>query len=51
MDGSRQVEMVLPTPNIYTDGHNFHSRTEWLSVNHLNCTVEALAQLPHRYVL
>ena len=44
-DGSRLTEMGLPTPNIYTGGHNFHSRTEWLSVNHLEKTVETLVQL------
>jgi len=44
-DGSRLTEMGLPTPNIYTGGHNFHSRTEWLSVPHLEKTVETLVQL------
>ncbi|MDR1385309.1 MAG: peptidase T [Planctomycetaceae bacterium] len=44
-DGSRLTEMGLPTPNIYTGGHNFHSRTEWLSVDHLETTVETLVQL------
>jgi tripeptide aminopeptidase len=32
-DGSRLTENGLPTPNIYTGGQNFHSKTEWLSVN------------------
>ena len=27
-DGSRLTEMGIPTPNIFTGGHNFHSRTE-----------------------
>ena len=44
-DGSRLTEMGLPTPNLYTGGHNFHSRTEWLSVHHLEKTVETLVQL------
>ena len=44
-DGSRLTEMGLPTPNIYTGGHNFHSCTEWLSVHHLEKTVETLVQL------
>ena len=48
-DGSRLTEMGLPTPNIYTGGHNFHSRTEWLSVNHLEKTVETLVQLAKVY--
>jgi tripeptide aminopeptidase len=25
--------MGIPTPNIWTGGHNFHSRREWLSVD------------------
>lgn len=48
-DGSRLTEMGLPTPNIYTGGHNFHSRTEWLSVDHLEKTVETLVQLAQLY--
>ena len=48
-DGSRLTEMGLPTPNIYTGGHNFHSRTEWLSVNCLEKTVETLVQLAQLY--
>ncbi|MCL2117589.1 MAG: peptidase T [Planctomycetaceae bacterium] len=49
-DGSRLTEMGLPTPNIYTGGHNFHSRAEWLSVNDLEKTVETLVQLAQLYV-
>jgi len=48
-DGSRLTEMGQPTPNIYTGGHNFHSRTEWLSVNHLDKTIETLVQLAQLY--
>ncbi|MCQ2576228.1 MAG: peptidase T [Treponema sp.] len=32
-DGSRLTEMGIPTPNIFTGAHNFHSRSEWLSLN------------------
>ncbi|MBI9098675.1 MAG: peptidase T [Spirochaetaceae bacterium] len=31
-DGSRLTEMGIPTPNIFTGGHNFHSRKEWIAV-------------------
>ncbi|MBB6482628.1 peptidase T [Spirochaeta isovalerica] len=31
-DGSRLTEMGVPTPNIFTGGHNFHSRKEWIGV-------------------
>lgn len=49
-DGSRLTEMGLPTPNIYTGGQNFHSRTEWVSVNFLNKTVETLVNLVQVWV-
>ncbi len=44
-DGSRLTEMGLPTPNIYTGGQNFHSRTEWVSINALEKTVETVINL------
>ena len=44
-DGSKLTEMGLPTPNIYTGGQNFHSRTEWVSINALEKTVETLVNL------
>ncbi|MDO4587630.1 MAG: peptidase T [Planctomycetia bacterium] len=44
-DGSRLTEQGLPTPNIFTGGRNFHSPTEWLSVNDLEKTVETLIHL------
>ncbi|MBI9107635.1 MAG: peptidase T [Spirochaetales bacterium] len=28
-DGARLAEMGIPTPNIFTGGHNFHSCKEW----------------------
>jgi tripeptide aminopeptidase len=31
-DGSRLTAEGLPTPNIFTGGANYHSRTEWLNV-------------------
>lgn len=49
-DGSRLTEMGLPTPNIYTGGHNFHSRTEWVSINALEKTVETLVNLVQIWV-
>ncbi len=44
-DGSRLTEMGLPTPNIYTGGQNFHSRTEWLSVDFMEQTVKTIINL------
>lgn len=49
-DGSRLTEMGLPTPNIYNGGQNFHSKTEWLSVDALVTTVETLKNLVQIYV-
>jgi len=34
-DGSRLSEMGLPTPNVFTGGHDFHSRFEWNTVQNL----------------
>ncbi|NCN05195.1 MAG: peptidase T [Spirochaetales bacterium] len=31
-DGARLSERGLPTPNIFTGGHNFHSRYEWIAL-------------------
>ena len=31
-DGSRLTEKGLPTPNLFTGGHDFHGPTGWLSV-------------------
>jgi len=49
-DGSRLTEMGLPTPNIYTGGQNFHSRTEWVSVDFLVKAVETLINLVQVWV-
>lgn len=34
-DGSRLTEMGIPTPNIFTGSHEFHSRNEWCSLNQM----------------
>ena len=44
-DGSRLTEMGLPTPNIYNGGQNFHSKTEWVSINALNIAIETVLNL------
>ncbi|HAK45406.1 MAG TPA: peptidase T [Spirochaeta sp.] len=28
-DGARLAEMGIPTPNVFTGGHNYHSKNEW----------------------
>jgi tripeptide aminopeptidase len=49
-DGSRLTEMGLPTPNIYNGGQNFHSKTEWLSVNAMNLSVDTVINLVKTWV-
>lgn len=44
-DGSRLTEMGIPTPNIFTGGHNYHSRTEWASFSQMIYATEVLIQL------
>ncbi|MBQ4378808.1 MAG: peptidase T [Treponema sp.] len=44
-DGSRLTEMGIPTPNIFTGGHNYHSRTEWASLEQMEKAVEVLINL------
>jgi len=44
-DGARLSWNGLPTPNLFTGGHNFHSRYEFLSVSSLEKCVEVLLRI------
>lgn len=44
-DGSRLTEMGIPAPNLFTGGHNFHSRREWLSLGQLAKAAEVVLNL------
>ncbi len=44
-DGSRLTYMGLPTPNIFTGGHNFHARTEWISIQDMEFAVKTIVEL------
>ena len=44
-DGSRLTFRGLPCPNIFTGGHNFHSKLEFNSRRGLETTAETLIQL------
>ena len=44
-DGSRLTEMGIPCPNIFTGGHNYHSRTEWASLEQMQKASEVLINL------
>ncbi len=44
-DGSRLSELGLPTPNIFTGGHDYHSRFEWNTVQNLEISLAYVKQL------
>jgi len=44
-DGARLTEAGIPTPNIWTGGRNFHSRSEWVSVEEMELAVRLIIEL------
>jgi tripeptide aminopeptidase len=44
-DGSRLSAMGLPTPNLFTGGQNYHSRTEWASVQDMAAAAATVVEL------
>jgi tripeptide aminopeptidase len=44
-DGSRLSEMGLPTPNIFTGGHEYHSVREWASVQEMAAAAATVVRL------
>ena len=44
-DGSRLSEMGLPTPNIFTGGHDYHSVREWASVQDMAAAAAVVVRL------
>ena len=44
-DGARLSFMGLPTPNVFTGGHNFHSKREWISISDMEKAVETILHL------
>lgn len=46
-DGARLSFMGVPTPNIFTGGHNFHSKKEWISIQDMEKAVETIVHLSH----
>lgn len=49
-DGSRLTEMGIPTPNIFTGGHSYHSRFEWASLSQMTSATEILVQLSQSWL-
>ncbi len=44
-DGSRLSEMGLPTPNLFTGGHEYHSVREWASVHDMAAAAAVVVRL------
>ena len=44
-DGSRLTQLGIPTPNIFTGGHEFHSRNEWCSLNQMSKAADVIINL------
>jgi tripeptide aminopeptidase len=44
-DGSRLSERGLPTPNIFTGGHEYHSVREWASVQEMAAAAATVVRL------
>jgi tripeptide aminopeptidase len=44
-DGARLSFMGVLTPNIFTGGHNFHSKKEWISIQDMEKAVETIVHL------
>ena len=44
-DGSRLSEMGLPTPNIFTGAHEFHSVREWASLQDMAAAAATIVRL------
>jgi len=49
-DGSKLTAAGLPTPNIFTGGANFHSKTEWVNVWGMEKAVETIINLAQIWV-
>jgi tripeptide aminopeptidase len=44
-DGSRLTELGIPTPNVFTGGRNWHSRTEWAAVSDMTAACKMVIEL------
>jgi len=48
-DGSKLSFMGLPTPNIFTGGHNYHGRFEYVPVQSMEKSVEVILKIIELY--
>ena len=44
-DGSALTEMGLPTPNVFTGGHDAHSEREWICIEDMGLAAATLVEL------
>jgi len=44
-DGARLSFMGLPTPNLFTGGHSFHSKQEWIALEDMKKASEVIVNL------
>jgi tripeptide aminopeptidase len=44
-DGSRLSFMGLPTPNIFTGGHNYHGKFEFIPIQSMQKAVEVILKI------
>jgi len=49
-DGARLSYMGLPCPNIFTGGHNFHGKFEYIPVQSMEKSVELIVKICQNYV-
>ncbi|MEG6613435.1 peptidase T [Pseudoclostridium thermosuccinogenes] len=48
-DGARLSYMGLPTPNLFTGGHNFHGRFEYIPVESMEKAVQVIVKIVELY--
>lgn len=48
-DGARLSYMGLPCPNIFTGGHNFHGKFEYISIQSMKKSVEVIVKVVENY--
>lgn len=50
-DGSRLSAMGLPTPNLFTGGHEYHSPREWASLQEMAAAAAVVVRLAEEWAL
>jgi tripeptide aminopeptidase len=50
-DGSRLSFMGLPCPNLFTGGHNFHSKFEFIPVKSMEKATEVILKIVELHAL